>query len=187
MMIIGPHNIDGSTVWSIRLINGYPGLITKNLICPGFKDAYWIPKRFTAIVGFRDGYTTFALIAIFIIENSRVDIIVISKSEADVRSRFILLETRQNTTIGPGATTIKRAIVSYLKSVMSFISKEFRASHKIERIFRILCEHRLTMGKVRIMAHMYICKRCLSMLTRLHAVSTPRNRVSWNRRWCRSN
>src|SRR6516164_4413201 len=107
-MIVGPHDVDISTLGSISLVNSNPRLVAENLVSRGFKDAHRIPERLATISGSRDSYATFCLWTWSIIQNSRVDSVVIAKREANIGGRDILLKTRQNTTIAPGAPSIKR-------------------------------------------------------------------------------
>src|SRR2546427_9168658 len=108
-MIVGPHYIDKPTLRSICLVNSNPRLIAKNLVCPGFKDAYRIPERLSAISGSRNSYATLTPWTSFIIQNRRVDIIVIAKGETNIRGSDLLIKTWQNTAIAPGAAAIERA------------------------------------------------------------------------------
>ena len=104
IMVIRPDDVDAATILARCLVNSDPGFVIKNFTC-------WIQRHrnretecFASIVRGRDGNAARGLVRV---EDCRVDLVMGTECETDIRGYAIVFEARQDASIAPGTTTIK--------------------------------------------------------------------------------
>src|SRR5437588_12925096 len=108
-----------------------------------------------------------------------------TECEANIRGYLIFSESRQNSAVAPGTAAIKRNIVADLKAIVGGISEEFRTTHEMERIVRILGKHRLAMGEIVITAYLNVSVWWPRVRAECDASASSHKRIEWHWSWRR--